>query len=50
MKDIGFAFSPFDLFAGLTLREVENLSINNPLFFFVCLLACLWLVRALKNT
>lgn len=47
--DTGIAFAPFDLFAGLTVQEVETLAATSNLFAFVFLIACLWLVRALTR-
>ena len=50
-KKIRFAFSSFDLVAGITLRELETTPLNPGYRFvsFLFLIACLWLVFALRR-
>jgi hypothetical protein len=49
LRKIRLAFSSFDLVAGLTNHELETLPTNDQTFFFLYLLACLWLLWGLKK-
>ncbi|MBW1992095.1 MAG: hypothetical protein JRI59_08280 [Deltaproteobacteria bacterium] len=44
------AFSSFDLLAGFSSQELENLPALNLIYPFAVLMACLWLVVGLKRT
>ncbi len=43
------AVSSFDLVAGFTNQELENIPTQSPAFPFFYLLACFWLVLGLKK-
>ena len=45
-REIRIAFSAFDLFGGLTGREIEAMN-NHSSFCFVYLIICIWLVKLL---
>jgi hypothetical protein len=48
-KKIRLAFGAFDLVSGLTVRDLETLPGNRASSFYL-LLACLWVVWALRRT
>ena len=46
---IRLAFSSFDLIAGLTSRELEDIPTYGLAFPFFYLLACFWLILGLRK-
>jgi hypothetical protein len=47
-RNIRLAFSSFDLMAGLTNRDLENLQAHGLTYAFLSLLAAFWLVLGLR--